>query len=358
MASGMVSIRDIASAGEVSPGTVSRILGGESHLYKPETVNKIMELAKNLGYRRNLQARGVFKGKTQTIGVMVRFELDLFFASMLRGIHDALVDADYAPLLALPTEHVSVEDEIHRLVDRRVDGIILNPSSSFADPYQELFDLNIPVVVVDDETAPLRSLDFVGTDDVFGGRLAAKHLLGLGHQRMAHLTHSYECKQIVDSPLGMRYQGFLDELKNCPDIVCEFVDDANSHALGSQGPLGSMGYSSALELLRRADRPTAIFASMDHLARGIYQAAAELGLRIPEDLSVVGFGDLEFAGYMTPPLTTVRQSPYEIGTRAVQVLLQRIEERETPRRETHKIRMIPELVVRQSTAWHAALKAG
>lgn len=339
MAANNVGVRDIATAGNLSPKTVSRILSGNGEMHRKETVEKVLALAREMGYRRNLVAKSMSTGKTQLAGVMI-YNCEEFFTTVLRGVHDALAESDYLPLLVLPRFQTGLRAGIQRLMEQRVDGIVIRPHPFPYDVYHEAMEINLPLVLVDDEGLAPRNLDFVGTDDILGGKLAAEHLLRLGHRRLGFLTQFAATEGYRVSPLAMRHEGFRKELEKCREASCVYANE----------PATSLDeHNAALELLSRPDRPTAIFACMDYLAQGVYHAARKLNLRIPEDLSVVGFADLQIARTMFPALTTLRQAPYEIGQRAVHLLLKRING-ESPSTEATKIRLRPELIVRESTA--------
>ena len=189
-------------------------------------------------------------------------------------------------------------------------------------------------MVIDNETEGSEKFDFVGTDDEDGARQAAEHLLSLGHRRFGMVTFeslSTMCRRRVN------FEKILSEVSGT-QCISEMI----------HYPTESYGYEGALALLSRAERPEAVFAGSDKLACGIYQAAAELGFTIPDDLSVIGFADLEYAKLITPSLTTIRQEPFRIGQEAVKLITDHIEGNvasSAPRR----ILLKPELIVRAST---------
>ncbi|MFC1805593.1 LacI family DNA-binding transcriptional regulator [Planctomycetota bacterium] len=328
------TLKEVAARAKVSRTAVSYALRGTGRL-DPETRERIRRIAHEMGYRPNLLVQGIQTGRTQTVGVMVP-PRSAFFGQTLAGIQDELLTADYAPI-ALSTGRGTIElDQIHRLIDHRVDGIILAPrTQAVSDDYlRAIWDRDVPLVTVDTEVPETRHADFVGTDDALGGRLAAAHLLGLGHRRLACVA-----KPGPLSPIQLRRAGFEQTVLATPDAACRAIavrgtDDLHGQTRG---------------LLANGLRPSAVFVTDDRHCPAVYRAAAELGLAIPDDLSVVGFADLDIAAVMSPPLTTVRQHPYEIGRRAARLLLERIEHPEADR-APRKVRLAPELIVRQSTA--------
>ena len=343
-----VSLKQIAEASNVSIATVSRVLRGRGEI-APATRQRVTEAARRLQYRPNLLVKGLQTGRTQSCGVLMELG-DPFLAQIFVGLQDELLLDDYAPVVlraaAVPTgtradaaagDQAEVPGElrqIHRLLDRRVDGIVLRPIRDAAsDRYlKEVWDRGLPLVAVD-RRLPHSHADFVGSDDAGGGRQAAEHLLQLGHRRLGQIAGP-----AFTSTGRERAAGFDDAVTACPDAYCENRED----------PGFTDGYRPAVELLRAPQRPSAIFAGNDLIARGVYRAAAELGLHIPRDLSVIGFGDLWYAGQMIPRLTTIRQSPRRIGKLAARLMLQRLDG-ELPEDQVQHLRVPTRLVVRGST---------
>lgn len=330
----MSTLREIAEETGLAIGTVSRILRGRQRVAE-DTKKRVFEVADRLKYRPNMLIKGIQTGKTQTIGVEMRLGSDGFRAVILCGIMDELLKSEYVAILVSSDDEDSTSqlDRIHSLIDRRVDGMILYPElDTRPDEYlKEVWDRGIPLTTTDRLMAQTHA-DFIGTDDVMGGRLAAELLLGMGHRRLAHLAGPENVTTAIDRKAGF-------------DKAVEAVSDASVVTLH----IGWEGDPSTLpELLGGDDRPTAIFCDSDMMAVGVYAAAKELGLTIPDDLSVVGYGDLLAAKGLLPPLTTVKQSPYDIGRRAARQVLDRIEKK-CVAEEPVKVRLDPELIIRSST---------
>lgn len=334
-----VSIKQIAEASNVSMTTVSRVLRGQGEI-SAGTRARVEEAARKLKYRPNLLVKGIQTGHTQTIGVLMS-PGDPFLAQILTGIVDALAEADHAPIVLRACKdpagyHGPNElEQIHRLVDRRVDGVILRPVEDAAsdDYLKEIWERELPLVAVDRQLAYSHA-DFVGSDDRGGATQAAEHLLQRGHRRLGHISGPSFASTGRD-----RREAFLAAVAACPGATCQTLEDSTF----------SDGYYQALELLKRSDRPTALFAGNDLIAEGIYRATAELGLRIPHDLSVVGFCDMDFARWMRPMLTTIRQDARQIGREAAILIVKRIAG-EFSRNDVQTIRVPTELIVRESTA--------
>jgi LacI family transcriptional regulator len=312
-----VSQKRIAQEAGVSQSTVSLILAGR-RVNSDETTQRVLEVAKRHHYRPNLLVRGMQTGKTNLIGVMMP-PFDFYWMEVLYGIHDVLATADHTPI-TLWTTHVSGKPrdreapgddmlQIHRLLDRRVDGVILWPP--FARLFAEFSARNLPVVSIDQDLGSAKgNADYVGSDEASGGRMIAEHLYAEGHRRVAHLA-----APAVNTWATARRTAFEKSIRQMPGASCLTV----------QAPEGanSLAIDVAREMLSRPDRPTAIFAATDHYAKVIYKAAEELGLEIPRDVSVVGFADDDFAREMSPSLTTIRQPGYEIGKKAAEVVVGR-----------------------------------
>jgi LacI family transcriptional regulator len=335
------TLKDIALRVGVSTNHVSLALRG-SPLVSAATSEKILQVAAKLDYRPNRLIRAIQSGLTGVVGVVIR-PADAWMSRMISGIHDVLCQHDTLPLLdwmpsypeAPPKEGDRTELEvIHNLLERRVDGIIVFPySEQVSDLYfNEVWERNIPLVTID-RPAPNTHADFVGTDEIKGGGLAAQHLLELGHRQIGHIA-------------GFHDYGTYFERRHAFE---QTVEHAGGNCISVE--VGQYGDSSdaARELLNRPDRPTAVFLAADSFALPLYREASARGLRIPEDLSVIGYADLEVCTQITPALTTIRQDPYQMGCDAARLILNRIG-RKNADTAAQQIRLKPELVVRGSTA--------
>jgi len=328
-----VSQQDIAREANVSRVTVSLVLAGKDQT-SDETRKRVLEAAKRLRYRPNLLVQGMQTGRTGSIGVIMPVSMH-FHGQIAKGIHDELIEEDFVPvqLYTSPRTHTKELEleQIHRLVDRRVDGMIIFPIDvSVPDVhFQEIWQREIPLVTVDRETTT--HADHVGTDEETGGRLAAEHLLSLGHKHAIHLTFPGRTGNMHRR--GQSFAKVMEQGGAKVDVIAAHPEDVRAPLTGA---------------LSRTPRATALFAGMDPLALKAYGAAAELGIRIPEQLSVVGYADFPFAADMAPPLTTVKQDPYQMGRQAARILLDRILDR-APSAAPHRYHFTPELVVRQST---------
>jgi LacI family transcriptional regulator len=309
-----------------------------------------LKAAETLKYRPNLLVRGIQTGKTSVIGVMAP-PFDTFWADILYGIHDALAAFDYVPMMVwtshkarhkrpatLPASPDHELKQVHRLLDRRIDGVILWPpfAAHYSNHVHEFSSRDLPIVTIDYEMPPEFNADCVLSDEDAGTKAVAKHLYDLGHRRFAHLSGLLNASWAIN-----RKAGFERALGAYPDTSCVSIEAILEDDSRNMEP--------PRDLLRHPSRPTAIFAATDLLAKKLYTAAEELKLRIPQDISIVGYADDDFSAQMRTPLTTVRQDGYGIGSRAAQILLDRLSGkiRDTARITEH---LPVELVVRESTA--------
>jgi len=332
-----VSHQDIAREAGVSRVTVSLVLAGKDQTSE-ETRKRVMEVAQRLRYRPNLLVQGMQTGRSHTVGVIMPSSMH-FHGQVARGIHDELVTQNYVPIQLWTNPRTDTKvtelEQIHRLVDRRIDGIIIFPLDvSVPDMhFQEIWQRHIPLVTVDRETTT--HADHVGTDEELGGRLVAEHLLSLKHRKFAHVSFPHRTGNVLRRGEAFR----------------EVVEKAGGSVQILQGAAEEL-VSKIRQMLSQPDRPTAVFTSTDPMAMQVYSAAASLGLRIPQDVSVVGYADFPFAIDLWPPLTTVRQDPYQMGRRAAQMLLDRILDR-IGSEAARRVHIAPELIVRGSTGYAA-----
>jgi LacI family transcriptional regulator len=333
------TLRLIAEQTGVSITTVSRILSDKRlHSFSEETIELVRSAAAKLRYRPNHLVHSLQSGRSGFIGVVMP-AFGSYYGSVLAGIHDTLIEQNNVPIV-LWTKTDSPWavgknelEQIHTLVDRRVDGIILKPIFDAAsDEYlTEIFDRNIPLVVVDREL-PKVPCNFVGTDDFVGVESAVEHLTQLGHRRIAYFG-----PQTQVSTGQRRLSAFRTIVRQNPEI------EASEHLTESW----TADTQDAIALLKRSPRPTGIVAVSDDFAWLLYQAAAALGLAIPRDVSIIGFGDLPKFSVLQPRLTSLDQHAYTVGERAAGLLLSCIQQK--PQRPS-KLLITPELKPRGSTS--------
>lgn len=327
-----ITLEDVAKAAGVSVVTVSRVLNGK-YLEKvgPKTRKRVLETAKRLNYKPNIMARGLQKGRTHLVGVVLDRIVDSFFGDILQGIQDAAMEADLAVIVyTRPTHLADDKFALDDLCSRRVDGILYFPNRSPAN-IREVVERGIPVVQLCNSHNQVRA-PYVKVDHRRGAYMATEHLIRLGHRRIAHLgAHGNGDVQGLDRLIGYRMALSDHELPYDESIVIE-SDYTRTD-----------GYRSVKELLERTRDVTAIFACSDFTAVGAMRALEEEGLRVPDDIAVVGFDDLHFSAWLSVPLTTVAQPKEEIGQTAIKTLLALIEGESVP-----NTTFDPELIVRKS----------
>jgi DNA-binding LacI/PurR family transcriptional regulator len=325
-----VVMADVAKLAGVSLQTVSRVINDSPHV-RASTRERVEDAMRKLEYRPNPVARALVTGRSRTLGV-VSFDTTLFGpASTLFGIERAAHDAGYfvsiVSLRALTRS--SVLSAVERLRAQGVDGILVIAPQESAT--QAILHLPEDVPVVAAEAAPDESVPLVAIDQVEGARLATHHLLELGHRTVWHISGPPDWLEAQDRVRGWR--STLEEWGAAPPPL--LVGDWSARS----------GHELGVELAENPD-VTAVFVANDQMALGFLRSLHEARIRIPDDISVVGFDDIPEAGYFTPPLTTVRQNFNEMGRRSLLLLLEQIESgSRTPTRET----VPPELIVRAST---------
>jgi LacI family transcriptional regulator len=328
----MSTIREVAGRARVSPTTVSHVLNA-TRFVSEEIRARVLSAMAELGYRPNAVARSLRRGRTHTLGLILPDSANPYFAELGREIEAAAFGRDHSVVLC-NTEGDQRRERVYLdlLAKRQVDGLLYVPAGDRADVLRGLLHRPLPVVLVDRDLAGA-PVDVVLSDKRGGARLATRHLIALGHRRIGCIGGPSSLAMS-----GRRLQGYRDALAEAGLPV-----DEGLVLRGDYRP--QSGWAAARSLLALADPPTAIFAANDLMAIGVLRAAGELGRRVPGDLAVVGFDDIELASYTTPPLTTVSQSAGEVGRAAVELLLERLAD---PARPPVRRTLETRLVVRAS----------
>jgi LacI family transcriptional regulator len=328
------TIRDVAKRAGVGVGTVSRVLNNNPAV-SDGTRRKVLAAIDELSYTPNPSARRLSLGKTLSIAVIVPFFTRPAFVERLRGVEYALSQSEYD--LILFNVETTVERDIYfRELPRRerVDGLLVISLSPPNGEVNYLLQAEVPTVLID---AYHPSLDHVVIDDVAGGRLATQHLIDLGHGKIGlvsdPLVNPFNFVSSRD-----RYQGYRQALA---EAGISFRPEYHRQAPHGREEARQM----ATNLLSLPDRPTAIFATSDTQAVGVLEAAQNMGLTVPEDLSVIGYDDIEMAEYLH--LTTIRQPLFALGIEAVELLLDSIA---SPPVAPRRVLLPIELVARGTTA--------
>ncbi|HXW44599.1 MAG TPA: LacI family DNA-binding transcriptional regulator [Streptosporangiaceae bacterium] len=331
-----VKLRDVARLAGVHPATASRALNPETRLLvSEETANRVLAAAAQLGYRPNPVARSLRTRRSHTVGVIIPDLTNPLFPPIVRGLEDRLAANDYVALIANTDNDDARERRIfEEMRVRQVDGLAV-AAAHLSDPLlEEAAREGVPVVLMNRSAG--KNLPAVTVDDDRGIKLALRHLISLGHQKIAHIAGPQ------DTSTGRaRYQGFLSAMA---DAGLEVPPERVAYASGFSI---SEGRRCSREILEAARDCTAVAAGNDLLAIGCYNVLDEAGLRCPDDISVVGFNNMPFIDMLRPPLTTVGFSHYQVGTEAARLLLERMH-RQAEGAEV--LFLEPELIVRGSTA--------
>jgi len=331
----MVTIADVAAHAGVGAGTVSRVLNNSPRVSQ-STRARVLAAIELLDYRPNPLAQGLSRGRSQTLGAIVPFFTHASAVERLRGVVAGLDGSRYDLVLFNVESPVQRDEHLAALTRRdRADGLLIvslpPPSSSL----RRLAAAGVPVVLLDAEG---EGVPAVVTDDVEGGRIATRHLLSLGHERIAFIGDE------PDNPLGFVSSGNR-ERGYCESMAEAGVDVRTGDV--RHGPhVREVARRLTEQLFAGRDRPTAVFAASDTQALGVLEAARAAGVSVPGDLSVVGFDDVEVSGYAG--LTTVRQPLFESGRLAVGMLLAALAGEDAPAADTRRLGL--ELVVRSTTA--------
>ena len=332
---GRATIRDIADLAGVSIATVSRVLNDRPDV-SPETRETVLQVVREHGFSTNRGARGLSSGRTGMIGLTLPLVADAYFGPILSGAAEALYERDLRIVLAATLhEHDREVSLVERLMRGTTDGAILMlPEESEAE-LVSLQQQGFPFVVVDPREPPPEGIPCVAAMHAAGAKQATEHLLGLGHRRIGAIAGSPGWYATEERLAGFRAALAGAGILLDPELVVH-----------SDWRL-PWGTAAAHRLLDLADPPTAIFGFNDNVAIGALHAAHERGLRVPDDLSVVGFDDTNQAVIVTPRLTSVAQPLAELGRMGVSLLVRLLEGQ---RLDALRIELATRLVVRDSTA--------
>jgi LacI family transcriptional regulator len=329
-------VKDVAAKANVSLGTVSNVLN-RPHLVSAATRTRVEQAMASLRFVRNDSARQLRAGTSKILAYVMLDAGNPFFTDVARGIEEAAEEAGLSLILCNSNQSADREaGYLDLLEERRVRGVLITPVNPDGDRLLQLPLRGTPVVVVD-RAAAGRTHCSVAVDDVLGGDLAATHLFDLGHEHIAFVGGPPSIGQVRDRLEGV--QAAAARAGRPTDSVIHILTDALSINEGRSAAERIAGIPA-----RR--RPTAAFCANDMLALGLLQQCVTLGLRVPEDIAIVGYDDIEFAAAAAVPLTSVHQPRALLGRRATELLL---DEYNNPEHEHQQILFTPELVVRAST---------
>ncbi|KGQ63521.1 substrate-binding domain-containing protein [Gallibacterium anatis] len=327
----MATMKDIARIAKVSTSTVSHVINNTRYV-SDEIREKIMKVVNELNYTPSAVARSLKVKETKTLGMLVTATSNPFFAEVVSGVEQYCNQHHYNLIISsIDGNEQRLQQNIQTLIQKQVDGLLLMYSDTRHAMVEQL-NLNLPIVVMDWWPTELNA-DKIYENSEFGAYLATKTLIEQGHKNIAIITGKLDKSLAHNRLLG--YQKALQDahLPINPDWIIESHFDFEGGVEGMK------------KLLQITPRPTAVFACSDTIAVGVYQVAWQQGLRIPQDISVIGYDNIMLAQYLTPPLTTIHQPKAELGKLAVETLLERIK---SPDLEYKTTMLQPQLIWRAS----------
>lgn len=326
----------------MSVGTVSNVLNRPANVNE-DTLQRVRTAIAELGYVRNESARQLRAGQSRTIGLVVLDVANPFFTDLARGVEAVAEDADMVVTLCNSDNEAGRQARhLDVLAQQRVRGVLITPLDTHAPSIQHLVDHGIPVVLVDRGSEDASRCS-VSVDDVHGGRLAGVHLAEKGHERIAFVGGPFDIRQVQDRLDGLR----------------EGAPHADIRVIEVNGLSVADGREAARRVIEMAvdDRPTAVLCANDLIALGMLQEVVMAGLRVPDDLALVGYDDIDFAAAAVVPLSSVRQPREQLGRAAAELLLD--EAGDDAGQHIHRqVVFRPELVVRTSSGGPAGADAG
>jgi LacI family transcriptional regulator len=338
------SIKDVANRASVAVGTVSNVLNYPDRVSQ-RTKERVLRAIDELGFIRNDAARQLRAGQSRTIGLIVLDVGNPFFTSVVRAAEDAAALQGSAVLLGDSGHNAGRESNyIDLFQEQRVQGLLISPVGDVTERLDQLRERGVPTVLVD-RLADDSKYSSVSVDDDAGGYLAARHLLDTGRRRLAFVGGPTSIRQVAD-----RLQGAQRAVNEEPDATLEVLDSDGQTVLAGRS-VGNM-----LVERGRGDLPDGIFCANDLLALGVMQSLSMThALRIPEDIALIGYDDIDFAVSAVVPLSSIRQPTEALGRTAIELLAEELES-DNPRHRA--VIFTPELVVRQSTGPAEGSSAG
>ncbi|AXB33031.1 MAG: substrate-binding domain-containing protein [Pseudomonadota bacterium] len=330
----MATMKDIAKLAGVSTSTVSHVIN-KTRFVSEEISERVNNAAKELNYYApSALARSLKVNRTKTIGMLVTTSTNPFFGEVVKGVERSCYQKGYSLILCnTEGDNERMRESINTLLQKRVDGLILMCSSlegERIDVFERYPD--IPVVVMD--WGPmLFTSDKIQDNSLRGGYLAAKYLIDCGHKEVGCITGP-----LIKHQAQMRYEGYKRAMLEAElEFNANWIVESDFECEG--------GYQAFKKMVERGPLPSSIFVSNDMMAMGVINAANELGIQIPEQLSIIGYDDIHIAKFMSPSLTTIHQPKYRLGQAAVETLLRKLDEKSV---EAQVVQLEPTLVERNS----------
>ncbi|HHC6595985.1 TPA: substrate-binding domain-containing protein [Vibrio parahaemolyticus] len=330
----MATMKDIAKLAGVSTSTVSHVIN-KTRFVSEEISERVNNAAKELNYYApSALARSLKVNRTKTIGMLVTTSTNPFFGEVVKGVERSCYHKGYSLILCnTEGDNERMRQSINTLLQKRVDGLILMCSSlegERIDVFERYPD--IPVVVMD--WGPmLFTSDKIQDNSLRGGYLAAKYLIDCGHTEIGCITGP-----LIKHQAQMRYEGYKRAMSEAGlEFNANWIIESDFECEG--------GYQAFKKMAERGTLPSSIFVSNDMMAMGVINAANELGIKVPDDLSIIGYDDIHIAKFMSPSLTTIHQPKYRLGQAAVETLVRRLDDKSN---EAQVVQLEPTLVVRNS----------
>ncbi len=331
------TIKEVARAAGVSVATVSRVMN-DSGVVKPETRMRILKVSKQLNYVPNSAARSLITSRTNTLGVLLPDLYGEFFSEVIRGLDQTAQTEGYHLLVSSSHNDEEAISKALRTMQGRVDGIIIMSPDTNAETLESSLPESVPAVLLNCSPDG-GSVDVVDIDNGGGARMMARHLLGLGHERIAVVAGRSDNR---DSELRLNsYRKVLSE-HGLYDPTFIIHGDFTEQS----------GFAAVPQILMLNPRPTAVFAFNDAMAVGVIGGLQEVGIAVPDEMSVGGFDDIPMSRFLNPPLTTVRVPIHELGSHAMTSLIDAVRLKNQHARK--RTVLSTELIVRRSTAPPAA----
>lgn len=330
----MATMKDIAKLAGVSTSTVSHVIN-KTRFVSEEISERVNRAAKELNYYApSALARSLKVNRTKTIGMLVTTSTNPFFGEVVKGVERSCYQKGYSLILCnTEGDNERMRQSINTLLQKRVDGLILMCSSlegERIDVFERYPD--IPVVVMD--WGPmLFTSDKIQDNSLRGGYLAVKYLIDCGHKDVGCITGP-----LIKHQAQMRYEGYKRAMNEASlDFNPNWIIESDFECEG--------GYQAFKKMVERGELPTSIFVSNDMMAMGVINAANELGIKIPDELSIIGYDDIHIAKYMSPSLTTIHQPKYRLGQAAVETLVRSLNDKSA---DSEVVQLEPTLVERKS----------
>lgn len=326
-------MKDVARLAGVSTSTVSHVINKDRFVSDAIT-GKVDAAIKELNYAPSALARSLKLNQTRTIGMLITASTNPFYSELVRGVERSCFERGYSLVLCnTEGDEQRMNRNLETLMQKRVDGLLLlctethQPSLEIMQRYP-----SIPSVMMD--WAPFDGdSDLIQDNSLLGGDMATRYLIERGYTRIACIAGPLD-----KTPARLRLEGYREAMNNAKLPIPAGYEITSNFEFGG-------GFDAMQQLLTHTVRPDAVFVGNDAMAVGVYQSLYQAGLRIPQDVAVIGYDDIELARYMTPPLTTIHQPKDELGELAIDVLIHRIAQ---PGQKQQRMQLTPELVVRGS----------